>query len=80
MAGLVADFQGDGLADIGVALATSPYSTPSLLLPGASAALEVAPGTAAGLSSPPANGRWTGLFAWDKGCGGKHAGKIDADG
>ena len=31
------------------------------------------------LSSPPANGRWIGLFAWDEGCGGKHAGKIDAD-
>ena len=32
------------------------------------------------LSRPPANGRWNGLFAWDKGCGGKHAGKIEADG
>src|SRR3954447_3260946 len=33
-----------------------------------------------GLSRPPANGRWNRLFAWDEGCGGKHAGKIDADG
>jgi hypothetical protein len=32
------------------------------------------------LSKPPANGRWNGLFAWDECCGGKHAGKIDADG
>jgi hypothetical protein len=32
------------------------------------------------LSSPPANGRWKGLFAWDKDYGGKHAGKIDAHG
>src|SRR3954471_2080739 len=32
------------------------------------------------LSRPPANGRWNGLFARDKGCGGKHGGKIDADG
>ena len=24
-----------------------------------------------GLSRPPANGRWNGLFAWDKGCGGQ---------
>ena len=32
------------------------------------------------LSRPPANGRWTGLFAWDEGCGGKHARKIEADG
>jgi hypothetical protein len=32
------------------------------------------------LSKPPANGRWDGLFTWDEGCGGKHAGKIDADG
>src|SRR4051794_35882687 len=32
------------------------------------------------LSRSPANGRWNGLFAWDEGCGGKHAGKIDADG
>jgi hypothetical protein len=32
------------------------------------------------LSKLPANGRWKGLFAWDEGCGGKHAGKIDADG
>ena len=32
------------------------------------------------LSKPPANGRWKGLFAWDEGYGGKHAGKIDADG
>src|SRR4051794_4830578 len=31
------------------------------------------------LSRPPANGRWNGLFAWEKGCGGKHGGKIDAD-
>src|SRR6185503_19563464 len=29
---------------------------------------------------PPANGRWNGLFAWDEGCGGKHAGEIDANG
>ena len=35
---------------------------------------------ATGLSRPPANGRWNGLFAWDEGCGGKHAGKIDAHG
>src|SRR4051794_41981549 len=34
----------------------------------------------ASLSRPPANGRWSGLFAWDEGCGGKHAGKIEADG
>src|SRR4051812_23528161 len=32
------------------------------------------------LSRPPANGRWNGLFAWDEGYGGKHGGKIDADG
>jgi hypothetical protein len=32
------------------------------------------------LSSPPANGRWSGLFAWDEVCGGKHAGKVEADG
>jgi hypothetical protein len=32
------------------------------------------------LSSPPATGRWNGLFAWDEGCGGKHAGKINAQG
>src|SRR3954467_14272343 len=32
------------------------------------------------LSRAPANGRWNGLFAWDEGCGGKYAGKIDADG
>src|SRR3954466_14239525 len=32
------------------------------------------------LSKPPANGRWNGLFAWDEGCGGKHARKIEADG
>jgi hypothetical protein len=32
------------------------------------------------LSKPPANGRWNRLFAWDECCGGKHAGKIDADG
>src|SRR3954465_505442 len=32
------------------------------------------------LSRPPGNGRWNGLFAWDEGCGGKHAGKIEADG
>ena len=32
------------------------------------------------LSKPPANGRRNGLFAWDEGCGGKHARKIDADG
>jgi hypothetical protein len=32
------------------------------------------------LSKQPANGRWTGLFAWDESCGGKHAGKIDAHG
>ena len=32
-----------------------------------------------GLSRPPANGRWSGLFAWDEGYGGKHAGEIDAD-
>jgi hypothetical protein len=32
------------------------------------------------LSRPPANGRWKGLFAWDEGYGGKHAGKIDAHG
>src|SRR4051812_21422984 len=32
------------------------------------------------LSRPRANVRWNGLFAWDEGCGGKHAGKIDADG
>ena len=37
-------------------------------------------GTAQQLSRPPANGRWKRLFAWDEGCGGKHAGKIDADG
>ena len=33
-----------------------------------------------GLSRPPANGRWNGLFAWDEGCGGKHAGEIEAHG
>src|SRR3954469_1125387 len=32
------------------------------------------------LSKPPANGRWNGLFAWDEGCGGKHARKIEAHG
>jgi pimeloyl-ACP methyl ester carboxylesterase len=32
------------------------------------------------LSRPPANGRWKGLFAWDEGYGGEHAGKIDAHG
>src|SRR5215218_2768186 len=32
------------------------------------------------LSRAPANGRWNGLFAWDEGCGGKYAGKIDAHG
>jgi cytochrome c oxidase subunit I+III len=32
------------------------------------------------LSRPPANGRWNGLFAWDEGCGGKHAGEIEVDG
>src|SRR3954463_15660383 len=32
------------------------------------------------LSRPPANGRWNGLFAWDEGCGGKHGGKIGAQG
>jgi len=32
------------------------------------------------LSRPLANGRWGGLFVWDEGCGGKHAGKIDAHG
>src|SRR4051812_38978996 len=32
------------------------------------------------LSRPPANGRWNALFAWDEGCGGKHAGKIEAHG
>lgn len=32
------------------------------------------------LSRPPANGRWNGLFAWDEGRGGKHAGKIEAYG
>src|SRR6185312_17560542 len=36
--------------------------------------------TGRSLSKPPANGRWNGLFAWDECCGGKHAGKIDADG
>ncbi len=35
---------------------------------------------AAELSKPPANGRWTGLFAWDESCGGKHGGKINAHG
>ena len=35
---------------------------------------------AARLSRPPANGRWNGLFAWDKGCGGRHAREIEADG
>src|SRR4051794_21418266 len=42
------------------------------------AALQAA--RAADLSKPPANGRWNGLFAWDEGCGGKHARKIEADG
>jgi transposase InsO family protein len=32
------------------------------------------------LSKPPANRRWNGLFAWDEGCGGKHARKIEAHG
>ena len=32
------------------------------------------------LSRPFANGRWSGLFAWDEGYGGKHAGEIDAHG
>src|SRR4051794_19752279 len=32
------------------------------------------------LSRPRENARWDGLFAWDECCGGKHGGKIDADG
>jgi DNA invertase Pin-like site-specific DNA recombinase len=33
-----------------------------------------------GLSRPPANGRWNGLFAVSEVCGGQHAGKIEAYG